>query len=105
MACGEDAAAWPEGAWMTADGMAKVVIPDQGGHPGRSVGADPGLALDRIPDAQMRQHARPDIGEALPPPDGAWLQARSEAQDRRVLAGMVGTAPGGVVAVVGSDDD
>ena len=49
----------------------------------------------------MDGDALADIGEGLAPADRAGPEAGAEGQDRDLLAGVVGAAPGRVVAVVG----
>src|SRR5688572_29914651 len=66
---------------------------------------DPGPAFSGAGNAEVGKHARPDVGEAAAAADRARWVARAEAQDRDVLPRVVGSVPGGVVAVIGRDDD
>src|ERR1700722_1997206 len=51
----------------------------------------------------MRQGLR-NVGESFAPADQRWRKSAAEAEDRNMLAGMVETAPGRIIAVIRRDD-
>src|SRR4051794_20123532 len=66
--------------------------------------SEPALARAGFVDAQVRRYGRADVRKRFAPADRAGRDGRPEGEDRRMLARVVGPAPGRVVAVVGRDD-
>src|SRR5262245_42344383 len=53
----------------------------------------------------MRGDRGGDVGEGRTLANGAWSDRGTEGEDRNLLAGVVGAAPGRIATVIGHDDD
>src|SRR5665213_3156311 len=72
---------------------------------GSCMSLSPSFAGRRRRDAQMCGDARPDVGQAVAPTEGAAAEAGAEGENRHVFTRVVGTAKCRIIAVVGGNDD